>query len=148
MSATFWTLIVLPLLMVMQPVAMSVQRLSMPIDGAESLRYGLLLPDRHDRRQPASVVVALHPGGPRVPYYVAMFVEQFVGPAVRTIDAIVVAPDCPIGAWSDPAAERAVLSLVTRVMAEFAVDKRRVLLVGFSMGASGAWFMSARHPRL
>jgi len=67
---------------------------------------------------------------------------------VRTLDAIVVAPDCPTGAWSDPAAERAVLSLVTRAMAEFAVDKRRVLLVGFSMGASGAWFMSARHPRL
>jgi predicted peptidase len=32
------------------------------------------------------------------------------------------------------------------VLGEFAIDRRRVLVVGFSLGGRGAWYLSARHP--
>ena len=71
-----------------------------------------------------------------------------VSPALKDLNAIIVAPDCPTRSWSDPAAEQAVMALLQNVMNEYAVDRRRVLVTGFSMGGRGTWFMSSRHADL
>ncbi|MCC7009559.1 MAG: alpha/beta fold hydrolase [Acidobacteria bacterium] len=139
------SLVLVSLLLLSQPSTSGVERLTLRVDGAEPLRYALSLPPKGGPRSGRPLVLALHPGGPRFPYYGAAFVEQVVGPAVAPLDAVIVAPDCPANAWTDPAAERAVLALVDHVMGEVAIDRRRVIVVGFSMGARGAWFLSARH---
>jgi predicted peptidase len=69
-------------------------------------------------------------------------------PGLRELGAITIAPDCPTRAWTDPQAERAVMSLIAAVRDEFAIDRRRILVVGFSLGGSGTWFLSSRHPDL
>jgi predicted peptidase len=69
-------------------------------------------------------------------------------PGLRELAPIMVAPDCPVRSWTDPQAEQAVLSLVKSILDEFAIDRRRVLVVGFSLGGSGTWFMSSRHSDL
>jgi predicted peptidase len=38
------------------------------------------------------------------------------------------------------------MALMTAVFDEFAIDRRQVLVVGFSLGGSGAWYLPARHP--
>jgi len=136
----------LPVVLLLQSPP-AVQRLTLPVPEGEPVRYALSLP-RSRRRTPPALVLALHPGGPRTPYYGAAFVEQIVGPALAGVDAVIVAPDCPAGSWTDPTAEAAVLSVMQQVMSEMVVDRRRVLVVGFSMGARGAWFFAARHPEL
>jgi predicted peptidase len=40
------------------------------------------------------------------------------------------------------------MSLIKAVRDEFAIDQRRIVVVGFSLGGSGTWFLSARHPDL
>ena len=71
-----------------------------------------------------------------------------VSPALKDLNAIIVAPDCPTRSWSDPAAEQAVMALLQNVMKEYAVDRRRILVTGFSLGGRGTWFMSSRHADL
>ena len=74
--------------------------------------------------------------------------EQVVAPGLHDLGAIIVAPDCPTQSWTDPNAERAVLALVRRVMTDYSVDRRRVLITGFSLGGRGTWFMASRHADL
>jgi predicted peptidase len=40
------------------------------------------------------------------------------------------------------------MTLLRKVQEEYTVDKRRVLVTGFSMGGRGTWFMASHHPDL
>ena len=40
------------------------------------------------------------------------------------------------------------MALVAAMIGEFAIDTRRVVVVGFSMGGAGTWHLSARHADL
>lgn len=112
------------------------------------VRYGLSIPRGYNARQPRPLILALHPGGERFEYYGYAFTQQIVGPGLGDLGAIIVAPDCPTRAWTDPIADRAVLALLRSVMADYAIDSARILVVGFSLGGRGTWFMSSRHPDL
>jgi predicted peptidase len=123
-----------------------VERLTFQTPGGTRILYGRSIPAGYDPSRPRPLVLALHPGGPRTPFYGDRFMRQVVLPGLGALDPIVVAPDCPTQAWSDPAADEAVTALVDSVLAEFAIDRRRILVTGFSLGGSGTWFVSARHP--
>lgn len=106
--------------------------------------YGLSVPDG-DPKTPRPLVIALHPGGSR-PYYGDAFLQDIFLPGLETLEPIMAAPDVVGPSWTDPRSEQAVLALVDALRREFAVDARRLLLIGFSMGGAGTWFMAARHP--
>lgn len=110
--------------------------------------YGISVPAGYTKGEPRPLILALHPGGERTPYYGLSFMRGIVSPALKDLNAIIVAPDCPTGSWSDPAAEQAVMTLLQNVMKEYAVDRRRILVTGFSLGGRGTWFMSSRHADL
>jgi predicted peptidase len=143
MKALFLLALVAGLL---QPPASRFQRLTFQAPDGTKLLYGRAIPENYDQRRPRPLVVALHPGGERTPFYGDQFMRQIVLPGLAGLDPIVVAPDCPTRAWSDPAADQAVTALIDSVMAEYAIDRRRVLVTGFSLGGTGTWFMSSRHP--
>ncbi len=44
--------------------------------------------------------------------------------------------------------ERDVLAVIAEMTRRYGADPRRIILVGYSMGATGAWSLSARHPGL
>jgi predicted peptidase len=67
-------------------------------------------------------------------------------PGLRELAPIMIAPDVPGRSWTEPRAEQAVMALVGAMIEEFAIDTRRILVVGFSMGGAGTWHLSARHP--
>ncbi len=115
-----------------------------------AVTYGLASPGDNAAARPRPLILALHPGGERMHGYGSRFMQQIVLPALGDLDAVVVAPDCPAQAksWGDPAADRAVLAILEKVRSEYKIDSRRVLVVGFSMGGRGAWFMSSQHPDL
>jgi predicted peptidase len=113
-------------------------------DGTRVL-YGISIPSDYNARQPRPLVLALHPGGERRPYYGSSFMQGIVSPALEDLNAIIVAPDCPTRAWSDPVADEAVMALLQSVLGEYAVDRRRILVTGYSLGGRGTWFMSSRH---
>ena len=133
---------------VVQPPVSRFQQLTFQAPDDVTIRYGLSIPRDYDPRQPRPLVLALHPGGDKTPYYGDLFMRQIFLPALSDLDPIMVAPDCPTRAWSDPAADKAVMALVGRVMTEYAIDRRRILVTGFSLGGSGTWFMSSHHSDL
>jgi predicted peptidase len=109
--------------------------------------YGISVPDKYEPGQPRPLILALHPGGPPTPYRGSAFMRQIVAPALGR-EAIMIAPDCPTRSWTDPVAERSVMALVENTLNSYAIDRRRILVVGFSLGGRGTWFMSARHNDL
>ena len=132
----------------LQPPVPRFQRLTFQTPDAATIRYGLSIPRDYDPRQPRPLVLALHPGGDKTPYYGDLFMRQIFLPGLGALDPIMVAPDCPTRAWSDPAADEAVMALLGRVITEYAIDRRRILVTGFSLGGSGTWFMSSHHTDL
>jgi predicted peptidase len=67
---------------------------------------------------------------------------------LKPLDAIIVAPDCPTRTWTDSGSEQAVLALLQDVLRQYSIDRRRILVTGYSMGGRGTWFMAARHADL
>ncbi len=120
------------------------QRTFKTADGAE-MAYAISVP-KGDQSVPRPLVLALHPGGERPPYYGSWFARLVVVPALADVPAVLVAPDCPTKTWAEPGADRAVMALLEKVMAEQTIDRRRILVTGFSMGGRGTWFFSAQHP--
>lgn len=126
-----------------------IYRATFQAPGGVTMRYAVSVPRGYDGRQPVPLVLALHPGGERFPYVGGAFMEQVVLPGFYyELDAIIIAPDAQGPSWADPATEQAVLALVRRIMTDQAIDARRVLVTGFSMGGRGTWSLSARHPDL
>lgn len=109
------------------------------------VRYGLAVPGDYDASRPRPLVVALHPGGGGAPFYGDGFMRSIFLPGLGELTPIMIAPDAPGGRWTDARAEQTVMALVTATLDEFAIDERRVLVVGFSLGGGGAWYLSARH---
>lgn len=122
--------------------------LSMPLAGGGELLYALSVPDGYSPSRPRPLILALHPGGERMRYYGSAYASAIVQPAALPVNAIIVAPDCPTAAWTDAAAEAAVMTLLDRVLREYAVDRTRVVVVGYSIGGRGTWFLSSHHPDL
>jgi predicted peptidase len=141
--------LLMPLLgLVFQPIDPGLHRLTFPLPDGAVMGYSITVPRDYRRGEARPLVLALHPGGQRTPYRGAMFAQQIVAPALGGLGAIVVAPDCPSKAWSDPPAEQAVLALLRQVMSEYGIDRSRVLVTGFSLGGRGTWFFASQHPEL
>jgi cyclophilin family peptidyl-prolyl cis-trans isomerase/dienelactone hydrolase len=112
--------------------------------GEEPVRYGLSLPENWKAGAP--LVLALHYAGHGAPYYGKVMLENLIEPALRDLDAVIVAPDCPSSSWSNTDSESAVLALVALVAETYRTDPGRVVITGYSMGGMGSWYLAARHP--
>jgi predicted peptidase len=128
-----------------QPSAPGLYQMAFQAPNIGVMRYAVSIPRGYTPRTKRPLVLALHPGGERFPYYGGAFLEQVVAPAVAGLGAILIAPDCPTNAWTDPAAERAVMALLRDVLANYDIDRRRILVTGFSLGGRGAWYLASRH---
>ena len=129
-----------------QPASPTLEQRTFGAPDGSMVRYGLAVPGDYDASRPRPLVVALHPGGGGTPFYGDGFLRSIFLPGLGELTPIMIAPDAPGGSWTDSRAEQAVMALVTAMFGEFAIDERRVLVVGFSLGGSGAWYLSARHP--
>ena len=131
-----------------QPTTGGLYDLTADVPEVGSVTFGLSVPKNYDAGRPVPLVVVLHPGGERTPYYGSAFTRVVVEPGLRDLGAVMLALDCPGESWSTPLAEKALLTLIEATMKSYNIDRRRVLVTGFSMGGSGTWYMSSRHPQL
>ena len=131
-----------------QPTAPRIRQLTFDVPDVGVMPYAISVPNDYDKGRPRPLVLALHPGGARMAYYGGAFMRQVVAPALNDLDAIIVAPDCPTRAWTDAIAEKAVMALLQSTLDDYAIDRRRILVTGFSRGGRGTWFMASRHADL
>jgi len=132
----------------LQAPAFRFQQKTLQLSDGTTLLYGRAVPGDYDPKQARPLVIALHPGQKNMSYYGAQYLRSVFLPGLRELDPIMVAPDCPTRAWSDPAAEAAVMALMESVLSEYSIDRRRILVIGFSLGGQGTWFMESRHSDL
>jgi predicted peptidase len=128
-------------------VAQRVTETTLALRDGSVVRYGISVPSgtasvRHRARP---LVLALHPGG-RSPFFGSAFMRDIVEPALRSWDAVLIAPDVPDRSWATARSEAVVIELIEHVLREYAIDRSRVLVTGFSMGGRGTWHLAARHP--
>lgn len=125
-----------------------IKNTTLPVPEVGMVSYGISVPPDYRQDDPRPLIVALHAGGERIAYQGSRFMQEVVMPALGGSGAIVIGPDCPDRSWVEPLADRSVLTLIEHVRATYAIDPRRILVVGFSMGGRGAWTLSERHADL
>lgn len=121
---------------------------TLALESGAILHYSLAVPPSLSTDRPAPLILALHYGGRVTAYYGKGFLTNLVLPALRDLDAIMIAPDCPGESWTDPASERSVLALIQAIQKEYRIDSQRLLITGYSMGATGTWSYVFRHHGL
>ena len=109
-------------------------------------RYALAVPGKFSAREPVPLILALHYAGHGVDYYGLTMLESLIQPALHELGAIIIAPDCPARSWCDPQSEKFIINLLDFVSSKYPVNLGRVLVVGYSMGGNGAWYLAARFP--
>ena len=144
------TLLLVAALLMQVPASSTgrVQNKSLDTEDVGTITYGISVPADYRQGEPRPLILALHPGGQRMAFYGSQFMRQIVLPALGDLQAIVVAPDCSERAWGDAKCDKAVMTLLGKVQEEYTIDRRRVLVTGFSMGGRGTWFMASHHPDL
>ena len=125
-------------------VAPGVHNLTLAQDGSLSVRYALSVPPGY-KGQPVPLILALHFGGDPAGAGRAML-DILVGPALGELGALIVAPDSVGGGWGTAANERAVNALLAGIEKSYAVDRRKVLVTGYSMGGAGTWYWAGTYP--
>jgi predicted peptidase len=120
--------------------------------GDRSVTYGTLVPKAPPPEGGYPLIVGLHFGTTQEPglspYFGLGYVGQLVFPALESLNAVIVAPDAPEFSWAHPGSEAAVLAIVAQVKKAHAIDAKRTLVTGFSMGGQGAWYLGATHPEI
>ena len=115
---------------------------TLPADGR---RYTIAIPEQYDELNPVPLIIALHWGGPVTPYYGHAILAGLVEPALKKLGAIIVAPDCNAGTWTNEQSESEILSLCEYIQGNYLIDVAKIMLTGYSLGGIGTWYMAARH---
>jgi len=123
---------------------------TLPRADEPTIHYAISIPRNYSRSTPVPLILALHFGvGDRNASGAGRDVVQIlIGPALAELGAIIVAPDSLRGDWSTSENEKAVKDLLDMVMARYSIDKKKVVVTGYSMGGAGAWHFAEKFPEL
>ena len=111
---------------------------------APPIHYALSVPPGY-RGQPVPLILALHFGGDPDGAGRAML-DILIRPALGELGAVIVAPDALGGGWGSAANESAVNTLLAATEKAYAIDTRRVVVTGYSMGGAGTWYWAGKYP--
>src|SRR4051794_11066120 len=122
--------------------------LELPRADQPTIHYAIQIPRNYSPSTPVPLILALHYGvrGRGAAGAGGDMVQILIGPALAELGAIIVAPDSVRGDWSSPENDKAVNALLDMVMARYAIDKKRIVITGFSMGGAGSWHFADKFP--
>ena len=122
--------------------------LALPRADEPAIHYAISIPRNYSPSTPVPLILGLHFGvqGGNAAGAGRDVVQILVGPALEELGAIIVAPDSVRGDWSSPENEKAVNALLDMVLAHYSIDKKKVVVTGFSMGGTGSWHFAEKFP--
>jgi len=116
----------------------------LPQRDGPAIHYALSVP-RGYHGEPVPLILALHFGGDPQGAGHAML-QILIQPALGELGALIVAPDSLGGGWSTAANEQGVNALLTAVEKSYAIDQKKVIVTGCSMGGRGTWDWADKYP--
>jgi predicted peptidase len=116
----------------------------LPLRDGPKVHYAVSVPAGY-HGAPVPLILALHFGGNPQGAGRAML-EILIQPALGELGALIVAPDSVGGGWSTAANEQAVNALLAAVENSYAIDRKKVIVTGFSMGGQGTWYWADKYP--
>lgn len=116
-------------------------------DGPEC-HYSILIPRGYSSSKTVPLVLALHfaAAGGNAAGAGRDLIQILIAPALAELGAIIIAPDSVRGDWSSPENETAVNALLDMIETRYSVDKRRIVVTGYSMGGAGSWHFGDKFP--
>ena len=125
------------------PTKSGLHKIEMKLAG-DTARVSVWLPDGFDSKRPTPLVVSLHYGGQVTPFYGAGLLQQLMIDALgEPLEAIVVGPDAQPDDWSGPKNAAMLKALYAQLADAYTLDRRRILLTGYSRGGIGTWTVGA-----
>jgi predicted peptidase len=112
--------------------------------GAPTIHYAISVPPRY-HGEPVPLVLALHFGGDPDGAGRSML-DILIEPALADLGAVIIAPDSLDGGWASATNERAVNALLVAVERSYAIDQKRIIVTGYSMGGAGVWYWAGKYP--
>ncbi len=107
-------------------------------------RYTIAVPEGYaDDAVP--LIVVLHWGGVVTPFYGKSILAYLAEPALRELGAMMVAPDCQHGDWTNPQSEAEVVALLEYLQEHYHIDADKTMVTGYSKGGMGTWYLAARN---
>jgi predicted peptidase len=122
--------------------------LELPRADEPPIRFAISIPRNYSPSTLVPLILALHFGvrGGDAAGAGGDVVQILIGPALAELGAIIVAPDSVRGDWSSPENEKAVNALLDTVLAHYSIDRKKVVVTGFSMGGTGSWHFAEKFP--
>lgn len=113
-----------------------------------TIHYAISIPRSYSASKPVPLILALHFGvqGGSTAGAGRDVVQILIGPALAELGAIIVAPDSLRGDWTTPENEKAVIELLDVIQARYSIDKKKVVVTGFSVGGAGTWHIAEAFP--
>lgn len=93
-----------------------------------------------------ALVLALHYGGPRNVFTGSELLHKLIVPALEQLNPVFLAPVCKTPTWEHPEAGVNVLAMVEEMVRAFDIKPSRVVIIGYSMGGTGAWHLAKTYP--
>jgi predicted peptidase len=120
------------------------------VPGVGNVKYAIEIPPGYDGKTPVPLVLVLHygyDGAKPAPYTGQEIIDAF-HPGLSSLKAVIIAPDALGGDWTDARNEKAAVWLTRSAMKTYAIDSKKVVITGFSLGGNGTWFIGSRHQDL
>jgi len=58
-----------------------------------------------------------------------------------------ICPQCPSGhEWKDSSISALLIELLDKTVEKFSINRKKIYLIGISMGGLGSWMLAARNP--
>ncbi len=109
-----------------------------------TIHYSISVP-RGYHGEPVPLILALHFGGDPQGAGRAML-QILIQPALGELGALIVAPDSLGGGWSTAVNDQGVNALLAAVEKSYAIDQKKTIVTGFSMGGQGTWYWANKYP--
>src|SRR3989442_7417932 len=109
-----------------------------------TVSYTLRIPAGYDGHTALPVILCLHFGGQPTEFYGGRFLNLIPGPGFGSLATILVAPTTAQSGWATPTGEAAAYAALAAVEQHLAVDTRRRVVMGYSMGGRGTWHLAAK----
>lgn len=125
-------------------------------DDSGEHRYVVFIPANYRADKPSPAILFLHGAGERgtdnrLPLAVGL--APFVQARARTFPFVVVFPQCEttegriLESWQSGSPDgRRALAILEDAQKQFAIDRQRIVLTGWSMGGYGAWSLALAEP--